>query len=81
MLSHFRESPNSGWFQLSEGRDLVSVVFKINGSELVYGGHVTANHECWSLLKGGIVANFSSPAEILFEVNTSEENTNILIFV
>jgi hypothetical protein len=46
----------------------VSVVFKINGSELVRGGHVIAKHGCWSFLKGGIVANFSSPAEILFEV-------------
>ncbi|RHN82182.1 putative endo-1,4-beta-xylanase [Medicago truncatula] len=57
----------SAWFQLSEGSDIVSVVFKRNGSELVHGGHVIAKHGCWSLLKGGIVANFSSPAEILFE--------------
>ncbi|WJX14885.1 endo-1,4-beta-xylanase [Trifolium repens] len=57
----------SAWFQLSEGSDIVSVVFKINGSELVRGGHVIAKHGCWSFLKGGIVANFSSPAEILFE--------------
>jgi hypothetical protein len=46
----------------------VSVVFKRNGSELVRAGHVIAKNGCWSLLKGGIVANFSSPAEILFEV-------------
>jgi hypothetical protein len=64
-LKHF---PHSAWFQLSEGSDLVSVVFKRNGSELVRGGHVIAKNGCWSLLKGGIVANFSSPAEILFEV-------------
>ncbi|AES62756.2 glycosyl hydrolase family 10 protein [Medicago truncatula] len=57
----------SAWFQLSEGSEFVSVVFKINGSEFVRGGHVIAKHGCWSLLKGGIVANFSSPAEILFE--------------
>jgi len=61
--------PHSAWLQLSEGSDTVSVVFKTNGSELVHGGHVIAKHGCWSLLKGGIVANFSSPAEILFEVN------------
>lgn len=59
----------SAWLQLSEGSDTVSVVFKTNGSELVHGGHVIAQHGCWSLLKGGIVANFSSPAEILFESN------------
>ncbi|XP_039685922.1 endo-1,4-beta-xylanase 5-like isoform X2 [Medicago truncatula] len=57
----------SAWFQLSEGSDTISVVFKINGSELVKGGHVIAKYGCWSLLKGGIVAKFSSPAEILFE--------------
>jgi len=59
---------NSAWFQVSEGSDTISVVFKINGSELVKGGHVIAKYGCWSLLKGGIVAKFSSPAEILFEV-------------
>lgn len=64
-LIHF---PHSGWFQLSEGSDIVSVVFKRNGDELVRGGHVIAKRGCWSLLKGGIVANFSSPVEILFEV-------------
>jgi hypothetical protein len=48
---------------------MVSVVFKTNGSELIHGGHVIAKQGCWSLLKGGIVANFSTPAEILFEVN------------
>jgi hypothetical protein len=66
-LKHF---PHSAWFQLSEGSEFVSVVFKINGSEFVRvrGGHVIAKHGCWSLLKGGIVANFSCPAEILFEV-------------
>ncbi|KAI5436543.1 endo-1,4-beta-xylanase 5-like [Lathyrus oleraceus] len=57
----------SAWLQLSEGSEIVSVVFKTNGSESVHGGHVIANHGCWSLLKGGILANFSTPAEILFE--------------
>lgn len=46
----------------------MSVVFKANGSGLIRGGHVIAKHGCWTLLKGGIVANYSSPAEILFEV-------------
>ncbi|WJX21148.1 endo-1,4-beta-xylanase [Trifolium repens] len=67
----------SAWFQLSEGSDIVSVVFKRNGSELVRGGHVIAKHGCWSLLKGGIIANFSSPAEILFE----SENPTVELWV
>ncbi|KAK7269930.1 hypothetical protein RIF29_22743 [Crotalaria pallida] len=61
----------SAWFQLSEGSETVSVIFKINGSKLIGGGQVTAKHGCWSLLKGGIVPNFSSPAEILFESKNS----------
>lgn len=67
-LKHF---PNSAWFQLREGSDTVSVVFKTNVSELVRGGNVIAKHGCWSLLKGGIVADFSIPAEIIFEVESS----------
>jgi hypothetical protein len=54
--------------QLNKGSEILSVVFKINGSELVRGGYVIAKHGCWSFLKGGIVANYSSPAEIFFEV-------------
>lgn len=46
----------------------MSVVVRTNRSELVRGGHVIAQHGCWTLLKGGIVANFSSSAEIIFEV-------------
>ncbi|XP_027364759.1 endo-1,4-beta-xylanase 5-like [Abrus precatorius] len=61
----------SAWFQVSEGSDTVTVLFKTNGSEVVRGGHVVAKHGCWSLLKGGIVANFSSPAEIFFESKNS----------
>jgi hypothetical protein len=58
----------SAWIQISEGRETVSVIFKTT-DELVRGGKVIAEHGCWSLLKGGIVANFSTAVEILFEVN------------
>ncbi|XP_061373932.1 endo-1,4-beta-xylanase 5-like [Gastrolobium bilobum] len=61
----------SAWFQLSEGSYSVSVLFKTNGSELIRGGHVIAKHGCWTLLKGGIVANFSSSVQILFESKNS----------
>ncbi|TKY51040.1 Endo-1,4-beta-xylanase C [Spatholobus suberectus] len=61
----------SAWFQLSEGSETVSVIFKTKGSEMVRGGQVMAKHGCWTLLKGGIVANFSSPVEILFESKNS----------
>uniref|UniRef100_A0A2N9F114 GH10 domain-containing protein n=1 Tax=Fagus sylvatica TaxID=28930 RepID=A0A2N9F114_FAGSY len=38
---------------------------------------VIAEHGCWSLLKGGIVANFSTAVEILFE----SKNTKVEIWV
>ncbi|MED6134116.1 hypothetical protein PIB30_034431 [Stylosanthes scabra] len=62
----------SAWFQLSEGSDTVSVIFKTNATELIRGGHAIAKHGCWTLLKGGIVANYSSRAEILFETKNSK---------
>lgn len=58
----------SAWVQISEGRETVSVVFKTTDGELVRGGEVIAEHGCWSLLKGGTVANFSAPVKILFQV-------------
>jgi len=53
---------------VSEGSDTVSVMFRAKGNELIRGGQVMAKHGCWTLLKGGITANFSSTVEILFEV-------------
>ncbi|XLT11091.1 hypothetical protein HN51_056884 [Arachis hypogaea] len=62
----------TAWFQLSEGSDTVSVIFKTNATELIRGGHVVAKHGCWTLLKGGILTNYSSPAEIFFETKNSK---------
>jgi len=67
----FLPFPYSAWFQVSEGSDTVSVMFRTKESELVRGGQVIAKHGCWTLLKGGIAANFSSPVEILFEVKNT----------
>ncbi|XP_028767204.1 endo-1,4-beta-xylanase 5-like isoform X4 [Neltuma alba] len=67
----------SAWVQLSEGTEIVSVVIRTNRSELVRGGHVIAQHGCWTLLKGGIVANLPSSAEILFE----SQNTEVELWV
>lgn len=61
----------SAWVQVNEGSETVSVVFKINKDDMVPAGSVIAKRGCWTLLKGGIVANFSSPADILFEVKNS----------
>ncbi|XP_024020917.1 uncharacterized protein LOC21384356 [Morus notabilis] len=67
----------SAWVQVSEGSEIVAVVFRPTKGDLTHGGKVIARSGCWSLLKGGMVANFSSPIEIFFEVkfckNTSAE--------
>ncbi|OUZ99551.1 Glycoside hydrolase [Macleaya cordata] len=57
----------SAWVQVSEGNEAVSAVFKTEDGRLVHGGTVTAKHGCWSMLKGGISVNISSPAELYFE--------------
>ncbi|XP_050365849.1 endo-1,4-beta-xylanase 5-like [Argentina anserina] len=53
--------------QVSEGSEVVAVVFKFPTGENIRAGDVIAAHGCWTLLKGGIVANFTSSVEILFE--------------
>ncbi|KAJ8763382.1 hypothetical protein K2173_002265 [Erythroxylum novogranatense] len=57
----------SAWIQISEGIENVSVVFRIDGKDLIRAGKVIAKSGCWSLLKGGVTANSSSPVDILFE--------------
>ena len=59
----------SAWVQVSEGSETVAVVFRPAKGDAMRGGRVIAKSGCWSLLKGGMVANFSSPVEIFFEVN------------
>ncbi|KAJ6671113.1 HYDROLYZING O-GLYCOSYL COMPOUNDS putative-RELATED [Salix viminalis] len=63
----------SAWVQINGGRGNVAVVFKMSSGELVRGGQVTARNGCWCLLKGGVFANISSRAEILFESFTMEQ--------
>lgn len=65
----FRNQIFSAWVQVSEGSESVGVVFKSSKGGVVHGGKVTAKHGCWTLLKGGMVANFTSLVDILFEVN------------
>ncbi|KAF4382329.1 hypothetical protein G4B88_011281 [Cannabis sativa] len=67
----------SAWIQVSEGSEDVTVVFKSNKGYLIHGGTTTANSGCWTLLKGGMVANFSGPLDISFET----KNTSVEIWV
>ncbi|KAK3420413.1 hypothetical protein EUGRSUZ_G01217 [Eucalyptus grandis] len=57
----------SAWVQASQGSETVAVVFRTRDGKFVRGGSVVAKQGCWSLLKGGIAANSSSPADVLFE--------------
>ncbi|KAK9286877.1 hypothetical protein L1049_015283 [Liquidambar formosana] len=58
----------------SGGSETVAVVFRTTSGGLIQGGTVMAEHGCWSMLKGGIVANFSGPVDILFKCyNTGVE--------
>ncbi|XP_037494057.1 endo-1,4-beta-xylanase 5-like [Jatropha curcas] len=68
----------SAWVQVKNGSENLVVVFRRASGELIPGGRVTAMEGCWSFLKGGIGANFSSgPADILFKSN----NTDLEIWV
>ncbi|XP_022762139.1 uncharacterized protein LOC111308053 [Durio zibethinus] len=74
----------SAWIQTSEGSETVAVVFKTSDGKLIRGGETIAKQGCWSLLKGGIVAKFSSPVEILLEekyITVLSKNTGVEIWV
>lgn len=48
----------------------MAVLFRNSkGGQILHGGETIAKKGCWSLLKGGIVSNFTGYAEVLFEVN------------
>ncbi|XP_038681222.1 endo-1,4-beta-xylanase 5-like isoform X2 [Tripterygium wilfordii] len=57
----------SAWIQLSDGSDTVAVVFRTSHGDLIHGGKAAAKQGCWSLLKGGLVANFSGTVDILIQ--------------
>ncbi|KAI4371383.1 hypothetical protein MLD38_019625 [Melastoma candidum] len=67
----------SAWIQVSEGTEAVAAMFRTSEGVFVSGGSVIANRGCWSLLKGGIFANSSGPADVLFE----SRNTSIDLFI
>ena len=58
----------SAWVQVSEGSEAIAVVFRPTKGDLTHGGRVIAKSGCWTLLKGGMVANFSSLVDVFFEV-------------
>lgn len=59
---------NAAWIQVSNGSAPVAAVFKTNGGVKKYAGSVIAEAGCWSMLKGGLTVEASSPAHLYFEV-------------
>jgi len=59
----------SAWVKLrNESQRKVGMTFSEKNGRNVFGGEVMAKRGCWSLLKGGITADFSGPIDIFFEV-------------
>ncbi|KAK1372805.1 Endo-1,4-beta-xylanase A-like protein [Heracleum sosnowskyi] len=57
----------SAWVQVSEGSEnIITAAFKYSSGVTKEAGKVVARHGCWSFLKGGIVANFTTSADIIF---------------
>ncbi|RDY07426.1 rsgI6, partial [Mucuna pruriens] len=66
----------SAWIQVSEGNVPVTAVVKTS-TRLKFGGAIFADSGCWSMLKGGLTADSSGPAELYFESN----NTSVEIWI
>lgn len=61
----------SAWLQVSDGSADVIAVVKTAGGGFVHSGGVDARSGCWSILKGGLTAAASGPAELYFESNAT----------
>uniref|UniRef100_A0ACD5TUW1 Uncharacterized protein n=1 Tax=Avena sativa TaxID=4498 RepID=A0ACD5TUW1_AVESA len=60
----------SAWLQVSDGSaDVIAVVKTADG--FTHAGGVDARSGCWSVLKGGLTAAVSGPAELYFESNST----------
>ncbi|KAL7125216.1 hypothetical protein ABFS83_14G102300 [Erythranthe nasuta] len=55
----------SAWLKVSDGNTDIGAVVKTSTYNQSVGT-VFAQHGCWSMLKGGFIANASGPAELLF---------------
>ncbi|XP_037489695.1 endo-1,4-beta-xylanase 5-like [Triticum dicoccoides] len=59
----------SAWLQVSSGTAVVKAIFKAPNGAYIGGGAVVAKAGCWSMLKGGMTAYSSGPAEFFFEAD------------
>ncbi|CAI9769167.1 unnamed protein product [Fraxinus pennsylvanica] len=58
----------SAWLQVSHGQAHIAAIFKTRTGDRP-SGWVMARQGCWSMLKGGIVVDASSPVELFFQAN------------
>ncbi|URE24002.1 hypothetical protein MUK42_07826 [Musa troglodytarum] len=61
----------SAWLQVDQGNTTVTAIFETAKDGLVPVGAVEARSGCWSMLKGGLTAKSSGPAEFFFEVSST----------
>ncbi|RHN44785.1 putative endo-1,4-beta-xylanase [Medicago truncatula] len=66
----------SAWIQVSEETVPVTAVVKTTKG-FKFGGAIFAEPNCWSMLKGGLIADTTGVAELYFESN----NTSVEIWV
>lgn len=60
---------NTAWVQASKGSEnSITAAFNYSSGAIFEIGTVVASHGCWSMLKGGVVANVTAPAHIIFKV-------------
>ncbi|XP_037419890.1 endo-1,4-beta-xylanase 5-like isoform X2 [Triticum dicoccoides] len=60
----------SAWLQVSDrSADVIAVVK--TADDFIHAGGVDAKSGCWSILKGGLTAAASGPAELYFESNST----------
>lgn len=57
----------AAWLQVSNGNVPVTAVVKTNEG-FKFCGVIFAESNCWSMLKGGFIADTSGEAELYFEV-------------
>ncbi|XP_010496773.1 PREDICTED: uncharacterized protein LOC104773807 [Camelina sativa] len=58
----------SAWIKLrNENQGKVGMILRRDNGRKVYGGEVMAKKGCWSMLKGGINADFSGPIDMFFK--------------
>ncbi|CAL9759578.1 unnamed protein product [Musa acuminata subsp. burmannicoides] len=67
----------SAWLQVDQGNTTITAIFETAKDGLVPIGAVEARSGCWSMLKGGLTAKSSGPAEFHFE----SKDTSVEIWV